>query len=287
VAKKTKRRDEGARGGPYGNRGRGAGRNRKRGSRESSMSASYAGCTASWWRCRRGSRPRPRKSVLCSRAGTPPGKGGTVKAITRTRQPAGVPCRRPARPHRTRAVTDVPATIHTAPSRQGEVVIFDRSWYNRGGVERVMGFCPPRPGHPIPATGPRCREGRGRLGHRAGEVLAGGQPGRADPPAPEPDRRPTQALEALGDGPQVQQPLVRLFTRPLEVDLSRQHRLGTATLDGPLLSLGASLGREDAGRALPLAVLVAGLVALVRVAGGRRDNRDPGHVPCLLVTGTG
>jgi polyphosphate kinase 2 (PPK2 family) len=44
-------------------------------------------------------------------------------------------------------------TIHTAPSRQGEVVIFDRSWYNRGGVERVMGFCPPRPGHPIPATG--------------------------------------------------------------------------------------------------------------------------------------
>ena len=24
----------------------------------------------------------------------------------------------------------------------GEVVIFDRSWYNRAGVERVMGFCP-------------------------------------------------------------------------------------------------------------------------------------------------
>ena len=25
----------------------------------------------------------------------------------------------------------------------GEVVIFDRSWYNRAGVERVMGFCRP------------------------------------------------------------------------------------------------------------------------------------------------
>jgi polyphosphate kinase 2 (PPK2 family) len=25
----------------------------------------------------------------------------------------------------------------------GEVVIFDRSWYNRAGVERVMGFCKP------------------------------------------------------------------------------------------------------------------------------------------------
>ncbi|MCH2899012.1 hypothetical protein K3W01_14850, partial [Listeria monocytogenes] len=23
----------------------------------------------------------------------------------------------------------------------GEIVLFDRSWYNRGGVERVMGFC--------------------------------------------------------------------------------------------------------------------------------------------------
>ena len=23
----------------------------------------------------------------------------------------------------------------------GEIVIFDRSWYNRGGVEKVMGFC--------------------------------------------------------------------------------------------------------------------------------------------------
>ena len=26
----------------------------------------------------------------------------------------------------------------------GEVVIFDRSWYNRAGVEYVMGFCTPR-----------------------------------------------------------------------------------------------------------------------------------------------
>src|SRR3954451_2326556 len=25
----------------------------------------------------------------------------------------------------------------------GEIVVFDRSWYNRGGVERVMGFCTP------------------------------------------------------------------------------------------------------------------------------------------------
>ena len=54
---------------------------------------------------------------------------------------------------------------------------------------------------------------------------------------------------------------------PLEVDLSRPYRFRTATLDGTPLGLGASLGREDAGRALPLAVLIADLVALVRVSG--------------------
>ena len=31
----------------------------------------------------------------------------------------------------------------------GEVVLFDRSWYNRAGVERVMGFCTPEEGGTI------------------------------------------------------------------------------------------------------------------------------------------
>lgn len=29
-------------------------------------------------------------------------------------------------------------------SAAGEIVLMDRSWYNRGGVEHVMGFCTPR-----------------------------------------------------------------------------------------------------------------------------------------------
>jgi polyphosphate kinase 2 (PPK2 family) len=33
-------------------------------------------------------------------------------------------------------------------------VIFDRSWYNRAGVERVMGFCTPRAGRGLPASVP-------------------------------------------------------------------------------------------------------------------------------------
>ena len=41
----------------------------------------------------------------------------------------------------------------------GEMVFFDRSWYNRAGVERVMGFCTPRRISGIHATGARILSG--------------------------------------------------------------------------------------------------------------------------------
>ena len=36
-----------------------------------------------------------------------------------------------------------PALCHSI-SRSGEITLFDRSWYNRAGVERVMGYCTPQ-----------------------------------------------------------------------------------------------------------------------------------------------
>src|SRR6185503_4034198 len=69
------------------------------------------------------------------------GKGGTIKAITERVSP------------RTFRVIALPAPTPREKSQMylqryvphlpgaGEVVIFDRSWYNRAGVERVMGFC--------------------------------------------------------------------------------------------------------------------------------------------------
>ena len=39
----------------------------------------------------------------------------------------------------------------------GEVVIFDRSWYNRAGVERVMGFCTDEQTEPFLAGAPGSR----------------------------------------------------------------------------------------------------------------------------------
>src|ERR1700730_5050628 len=58
------------------------------------------------------------------------GKGGVIKAMTEKSQPARFPRRCHGRPDGTREVANVCSAI-----------IFDRSWYNRAGVERVMGFC--------------------------------------------------------------------------------------------------------------------------------------------------
>ena len=54
----------------------------------------------------------------------------------------------------------------------GEVVIFDRSWYNRAGVEPVMGFCTPEQTERFLEMVPHGREGDGRLGHHPDQVLA-------------------------------------------------------------------------------------------------------------------
>src|SRR5215470_16429584 len=69
------------------------------------------------------------------------GKGGVIKAITERVSP------------RVFHVVELPAPTEREKSQMylqryvphfpagGEVMLFDRSWYNRAGVERVMGFC--------------------------------------------------------------------------------------------------------------------------------------------------
>ncbi|HET7528509.1 MAG TPA: polyphosphate kinase 2 [Burkholderiaceae bacterium] len=69
------------------------------------------------------------------------GKGGTIKAITERVSPRVF--RVVALPTPTERETSqmfVQRYIPHLPAG-GEIVIFDRSWYNRAGVERVMGFC--------------------------------------------------------------------------------------------------------------------------------------------------
>ena len=69
------------------------------------------------------------------------GKGGTIKSITQTLNPRicrvvalGTPT------EREKTQWYFQRYVHHLPAA-GEMVLFDRSWYNRAGVEKVMGFC--------------------------------------------------------------------------------------------------------------------------------------------------
>src|SRR4051812_30035844 len=69
------------------------------------------------------------------------GKGGTIKAITERVSPRVFRViALPAPSDREKSQMYVQRYIPHFPA-SGEIAIFDRSWYNRGGVERVMGFC--------------------------------------------------------------------------------------------------------------------------------------------------
>src|SRR5262245_22829415 len=69
------------------------------------------------------------------------GKGGTIKAITERVSPRVFRVvALPAPSDREKTQMFIQRYIQHFPAA-GEIVIFDRSWYNRAGVEYVMGFC--------------------------------------------------------------------------------------------------------------------------------------------------
>jgi polyphosphate kinase 2 len=71
------------------------------------------------------------------------GKGGTIKAITERVSPRIFRLvALPAPSDREKSQMYLQRYMQHFPSA-GEIVIFDRSWYNRAGVEHVMGFCTP------------------------------------------------------------------------------------------------------------------------------------------------
>ncbi|MDQ4033662.1 MAG: polyphosphate kinase 2 [Actinomycetota bacterium] len=82
-----------------------------------------------------------RRLVLVFEGRDAAGKGGAIRSYTEHLNPRGarvVALEKPTEVQRTqwyfqRYIEQLPAA--------GEVVFFDRSWYNRAGVERVMGFC--------------------------------------------------------------------------------------------------------------------------------------------------
>ena len=72
------------------------------------------------------------------------GKGGTIRAITERLSPRVFRVvALPAPTDREKSQVYMQRYMQHFPAA-GEVVIFDRSWYNRAGVEHVMGFCTPK-----------------------------------------------------------------------------------------------------------------------------------------------
>ena len=71
------------------------------------------------------------------------GKGGTIQRFTENLNPRGAKVVALAKPSDTeRGQWYFQRYIEKLPTK-GEIVFFDRSWYNRAGVEHVMGFCTP------------------------------------------------------------------------------------------------------------------------------------------------
>ena len=89
------------------------------------------------------------KICICFEGRDGAGKGGVIKAITERVSPRVFRVMALAAPtERQKSQMYMQRYLPLLPAA-GEIVIFDRSWYNRAGVERVLGFCTQRPGQGI------------------------------------------------------------------------------------------------------------------------------------------
>ncbi len=131
------------------------------------------------------------------------GKGGAIKAITARVSPRVFRVvALPAPTEREKSQMYVQRYLPHLPAG-GEIVIFDRSWYNRAGVERVMGFCTEEQAKRFLEAVPGVEKAIVEFGCNSAQVLARSEPRRADEAAYGPHRRRAEDLEALQDGSEV------------------------------------------------------------------------------------
>ena len=131
------------------------------------------------------------------------GKGGTIKRFLEHLNPRGSrvvaldkPSERESKQwYFQRYVEHLPAA--------GEIVLFDRSWYNRAGVERVMGFCDERQYTEFLRDVPHLERDVGAVRSASREALVLRLAKRAADPLPHPPDRPRTPVEALADRPRL------------------------------------------------------------------------------------
>ena len=198
------------------------------------------------------------------------GKGGTIDAFTENLNP------RTARSVALPAPSDVERGqwyfqryVAHLPTK-GEMVLFDRSWYNRAVVEHVFGWCTARGARPLLRPAPRVRGHAGAGRHHPHQALARHRPRRAAPPVPPARARPPEAVEAQPDRHRRPLPLGRLHRRHRrDVRPQPPHR---RPLDGDLVRGQAPRPpRRHAVGALP--------PRLPRQGGGPRPTRRSAPAP--------
>ena len=108
---------------------------------------------------------------------------------------------RPRHPDRTRAGTVVLPALRLPPALRGEIVLFDRSWYNRAGIERVMEFCTEEEHADFFRTCPQLERALGAVRDRPGQVLVVPERRGAGTSLQRADAQPRQAMEVERDGP--------------------------------------------------------------------------------------
>jgi polyphosphate kinase len=134
------------------------------------------------------------------------GKGGTIQRFMEHLNPRNarvVALEKPSEREQTqwyfhRYVSHLPAG--------GEIVLFDRSWYNRAGVEKVMGFCTPDEHAQFLREVPVYEQMLVNDG-RADQVLVFGLTRRATHPIRGSAGRPGAAMEVFVDGHGVGEPV--------------------------------------------------------------------------------
>ena len=131
------------------------------------------------------------------------GKGGVIKSMTARVSPRIFRVvALPAPTEREKSQMYIQRYLPHLPAG-GEIVIFDRSWYNRAGVERVMGFCTEEQAKRFLDVVPSVEKAIVESRSHTAQVLARGEPRRADEAARGTHRRRSEDLEALRDGSKV------------------------------------------------------------------------------------
>ena len=139
------------------------------------------------------------------------GKGGVIKRITEPSILGSVAWWRLGSPsERERTSWYFQRYVAHLPSA-GEMVLFDRSWYNRAGVEHVMGFCTEAEYQDFLAQLSRVRANADSFGNHFGEVLVFGQRRGARAPFSMAHERSDAELEIEPDGHRVASSLGGVF----------------------------------------------------------------------------